>query len=71
MWIKESEYKCICFLFAKLGYPLDSIAIVPEYDKYLAELTSEEKNKNDKKNNEDDVIKFITENLNSNNSAVN
>lgn len=39
------------------GYPLDSISIMPEYNKYFVELTQEEKNKNI--NNEDDVINFI------------
>lgn len=40
------------------GYPLDSIAIVPEYNKYLVELTEEEKKENNK-NKEQGVIDFI------------
>jgi len=43
------------------GYPLDSISIMPEYNKYFVELTQEEKNRNI--NNEDDVINFIVESL--------
>ena len=43
------------------GYPLDSISIMPEYNKYFVELTQEEKNKNI--NNEDDVIEFIVKSL--------
>ena len=46
------------------GYPLDSISIIPEYNKYLAELTEEEKIQNNNKNNEKDVIKFIIDSLN-------
>lgn len=47
-----------------LGYPLDSISIVPEFNKYLVELTEEEKAKNNSKNNDDEVIKFIVDNIN-------
>lgn len=43
------------------GYPLDSISIMPEYNKYFVELTNEEKNNN--KTKEDDVIKFIINSL--------
>lgn len=43
------------------GYPLDSISIMPEYNKYFVELTQEEKNR--KNNNEDHVIDFIVNNL--------
>ena len=43
------------------GYPLDSISIMPEYNKYFVELTQEEKNRNI--NNEDDVIDFIVKSL--------
>ena len=45
------------------GYPLDSIAIVPEYNKYLVELTEEEKQQNNRKNHEEKVIEFIINNL--------
>ena len=46
------------------GYPLDSISIVPEFNKYLVELTEEEKTKNNRKNRDDGVIKFIVNNMN-------
>ena len=45
------------------GYPLDSIAVVPEYDKYLVELTEEEKKENNNKNKEQDVIDFIVNSI--------
>ena len=43
------------------GYPLDSISIMPEYNKYFVELTQEEKMRN--KNNENHVIEFIVKSL--------
>lgn len=43
------------------GYPLDSISIMPEYNKYFVELTKDEKNNN--KTSEDDVIEFILKSL--------
>lgn len=43
------------------GYPLDSISIMPEYNKYFVELTQEEKNRNN--NNEEHVINFIVNRL--------
>lgn len=46
------------------GYPLDSISIVPEFNKYLVELSEEEKIKNNSKNSDDEVIKFIVNNIN-------
>lgn len=46
------------------GYPLDSISIVPEFNKYLVELTEEEKAKNKNKNSDNGVIKFIVDNIN-------
>lgn len=45
------------------GYPLDSISIMPECNKYFVELTKEDKIKNSKENNEDDVIDFIVNNI--------
>ena len=39
------------------GYPLDSISIMPECNKYFVDLTEEDKNQKDY--NEDDVIEFI------------
>lgn len=41
------------------GYPLDSISIVPEFNKYLVELTEEDKKQYKKKDNIDGVINFI------------
>ena len=41
------------------GYPLDSISIIPEFNKYLVDLTEEEKNQYRKKDNIDDVVDFI------------
>lgn len=43
------------------GYPLDSISIMPEYNKYFVELTQEEKKS--KTNNEDKVIDFIVKSI--------
>lgn len=47
------------------GYPLDSITIIPEYNKYLAELTIEEKNIRNKNDNNDEIIDFIENSLKS------
>lgn len=45
-----------------IGYPLDSISITPEYNKYTVDLTDEENNKlNDKCNKE--IYKFILRTL--------
>lgn len=46
-----------------LGYPLDSITIIPEYNKYLAELTPEEKELRNKKENNSDILDFIENTL--------
>ena len=45
------------------GYPLDSITIVPEFNKYLAELTEDDKEVYKKKDNIDEVIEFITKSI--------
>ena len=45
------------------GYPLESITIVPEFNKYLAELTEEDKEVYKKKDNIDEVIEFITKSI--------
>ena len=42
------------------GYPLDSMTIVPEFNKYLVELTEEDKVKYKKQDSIDNVIEFIT-----------
>lgn len=43
------------------GYPLDSIAIIPEFNKYLVELTEEEKGSNirNDQNKDNKVVEFI------------
>lgn len=48
------------------GYPLDSISILPEFNKYSLELTEEEKNIYKKNNNKDKVIDFIIDSLRKN-----
>ena len=45
------------------GYPLDSISIMPECNKYFVDLTEEDRNINKENYNEDDVIDFITKNV--------
>ena len=45
------------------GYPLDSITIVPEFNKYLVELTEEDKKAYKKKDNIDEIIEFISSNV--------
>lgn len=45
------------------GYPLDSISIIPEFNKYLVELTSEDKKTSKEKDNTEDVIEFIVNNI--------
>ena len=42
------------------GYPLDSISIMPDCNKYFVDLTQEEKNQN---NNEQKVFDFILNNI--------
>ena len=42
------------------GYPLDSISIVPEFNKYLVELTEEDKKQYNKKDDVKGIIEFIT-----------
>lgn len=45
------------------GYPLDSIAFVPEFNKYLVELTNEEKSANNDENKDNAVVNFIINSL--------
>ena len=45
------------------GYPLDSISILPKYNKYFVELTEEDKKNNGSKDNTDNVIEFIINNI--------
>ena len=44
-------------------YPLDSISIIPEFNKYLVDLTEEEKNQYRKKDNIDDVVDCIRKSI--------
>ena len=46
------------------GYPLDSISIMPENNKYFVDLTAEEKRKNKNGYETDAIINFIVECLN-------
>ncbi len=45
------------------GYPLDSISIMPECNKYFVDLTKEDRDKDKQNYNEDDVIQFIVNNI--------
>lgn len=45
------------------GYPLDSISVLPENNKYWLELTKEEKVDTKEENNKDGVIEFIVNNI--------
>lgn len=45
------------------GYPLDSISIIPEFNKYLVELTEEDKKQYNKKDNTEGVVNFILNNV--------
>ena len=46
------------------GYPLDSISILPELDKYFVDLTNEERNLNKNDTSSNDVVKFIVDSIN-------
>lgn len=48
------------------GYPLDSLSILPEYNKYFVELNEEEKMAYKKKDNIDEVISFIIKSVSEN-----
>ena len=45
------------------GYPLDSISIMPECNKYFVDLTEEDRNKDRVNYKEDEVIDFIVKNV--------
>lgn len=47
----------------KEGYPLDSITIMPEYNKYLTELTEQEKAEQKQINHKEEVFDFIVKNI--------
>lgn len=68
--IKDIEIKLDHFYFTDKpcekrneGYPLDSISIVPEFNKYLVELTEEDKKEYKKKDKIDNVVEFIVNNV--------
>lgn len=45
------------------GYPLDSLAIIPEFNKYLSELSEEESKKYKNKSANKEIFDFITNNI--------
>ncbi len=45
------------------GYPLDSISVMPENNQYWLELTDEGKKNSKDKNNTDDVVEFMVNNI--------
>ena len=45
------------------GYPLDSISVMPENNKYWLELTDEEIRKGKDESNKDEVVEFIVNNI--------
>lgn len=45
------------------GYPLESISVIPEFNKYAVELNEEEKEFYKKKDNIDNVVEFIVNNI--------
>ena len=45
------------------GYPLDSISVMPENNKYWLELTDKEKLKSKEEDNKDKVVEFIINNI--------
>ena len=45
------------------GYPLDSISVMPENNKYWLELTDEEIKKSKEESNKDGVVEFIANNI--------
>ena len=46
------------------GYPLDSISIVPDLNKYFVDLTDEERNSNKNDISTNKVVKFIVDSIN-------
>lgn len=45
------------------GYPLNSISIMPECNKYFVDLTEEDRNRDKKNYNEDNVVNFIVKSV--------
>ena len=69
---KEKDYSWSKFNFVlidkasekrNLGYPLDSITIVPQYNKYLVDLTKQEKDELNHNTGTDKVVEFIVNSL--------
>lgn len=67
---KTFEYKRDSFYFVDTpspviheGYPLDSISIIPKYNKYLSEMKEEELKEYKGKSEASGVVKFIIENI--------
>lgn len=46
-----------------LGYPLDSISIIPRYNKYSLELTEQEKEETKKQDNIEEIVHFIVQHV--------
>ena len=46
------------------GYPLDSISVLPELNKYFVDLTDEERNLNKNDTSTNNVVKFIVNSIN-------
>ena len=46
-----------------VGYPLDSISIMPECNKYFVDLTQKDREKDKNNYNDDEVIDFIVSNV--------
>lgn len=55
--------KKILFATINPGYPLDSMSIMPECNKYFVDLTKEDRNKDKQNYNDDEVIDFIVNNI--------
>lgn len=67
---KTFEYQRDSFYFVDTpspviheGYPLDSISIIPKYNKYLSEMKEDELRSYKDKSNINGVVKFILENI--------
>ncbi len=63
-WSKDSFYFVDKpFAERNSGYPLDSISVIPEFNKYFFELTKEEKELYKSRDDVDSVINFIISSL--------
>lgn len=68
--LKTLEYSRINFflvdkpsIIVKEGYPLDSLSIIPEFNKYLSELSWEEYEVYKKRSNSREILDFIAKNI--------